>query len=176
MKSSVRSADKGVNARHQMGNISHIRGGRKVAGFPDFRIRCFFFHIIDEYLIQIFTACKREHTGERLNFHFRTDRHTACTERRIDTLMLFVDSVHRLRPDIEFHTHIGRHIIHQIAAFGDNRVDTDHVVFFKRFTERIDSHDTQAGRIQSIDSFMRCVCRMCRLAHILHRLSDKTVT
>ena len=158
-----------------MRNITHVSRCGKVSRIFNFRFRKVFFDIFHKQVIQSGTACQGKHPGQRFNNGLCSDSRAARFECLVNTAVLAVDGLHGFRTDVEFHAHIGGDIINQVAPLGNDGMDTDHIIFFERFTKGIDPHNPQACRIQRIDAFMRGIGRMSGLSYILHCFPYKTV-
>ena len=130
-----------------------------------------FLGIVDEQFIHFLVADERQLAGQGIDVHLGSDSGTSCPEGCIHLGVGPVDGIHGLGPDIGLDPHIVGHIVHQVPAFGDDGMDPDSIVIPESLPQGIDSHDSQHGGIQGIDSLVRSISGVGGFPHILDGLA-----
>ena len=175
MERSVRTADERMDGRHEMGHIPHVRRSAEVTGIHNLRFRRELFHVCHEQVIHLFAAVEGQHARQRLHNGLGAYGVAAGFQGRVHPFVGVVNGFHGSGTHIQFHAHIRGHVVHQVAAFGDDGVHPDDVLLAESFPQGVDTHETQAGRVQSIDAFVGGVGRVSGLANILHGLTYEPV-
>ena len=146
-----------------------------MTGIHDLRFRRELFHVCHEQVIHLFAAVQGQHA--RQSFHNSLGAYgvAAGFQGRVHPFVGVVNGFHGSGTHIQFHAHVRGHVVHQVAAFGDDGMYPDDVLLAESFPQGVDAHETQAGRIQGIDAFVGGVGRVSGLADILHGLTYKPV-